>query len=145
MRTMLMAGTSRDREAASELAERAVLIAYSNGMLQTLGSTGQFDLIERAAWRLPATWIDRLRRSTKATTRTQTAPEIKLVEPLTARERDVLRYLPTRLTIKEIAEELYISVNTLKFHLKVIYRKLGVNSRAEAADFARSWGRIEHD
>jgi LuxR family maltose regulon positive regulatory protein len=60
-----------------------------------------------------------------------------LVQPLTERERDVLRFLPSRLTVREIADELYISVNTLKFHLRVIYRKLGVNSRAEAAEVAR--------
>jgi LuxR family maltose regulon positive regulatory protein len=69
------------------------------------------------------------------------------VEPLTARERDVLRFLPSRLTLGEIADELYVSVNTLKFHLKLIYRKLGVNSRAEAAEYARSWskGRSDQD
>jgi LuxR family maltose regulon positive regulatory protein len=56
---------------------------------------------------------------------------------LTDRERDVLRFLPSRLTQQEIAEQLYVSVNTLKFHLKLIYRKLGVTSRAEAAEIAR--------
>jgi LuxR family transcriptional regulator, maltose regulon positive regulatory protein len=61
----------------------------------------------------------------------------KLIDPLTERERDVLRFLPSRLTIREIADELFVSVNTLKFHLKVIYRKLGVSSRAEAAELAR--------
>ena len=45
--------------------------------------------------------------------------------------------LPSRLTLREIADELFISVNTLKFHLKVVYRKLGVASRAEAAELAR--------
>ena len=49
----------------------------------------------------------------------------------------MLRFLPSRLTVREIADELYVSVNTLKFHLKVIYRKLGVTSRAEAAAWAR--------
>ena len=60
-----------------------------------------------------------------------------LVEPLTERECDVLRFLASRLTVREIADELYLSINTLKFHLKAIYRKLGVNSRAEAAEAAR--------
>ena len=46
--------------------------------------------------------------------------------------------LPSRLTLREIADELFISINTLKFHLKVIYRKLGCTSRAQAAELARS-------
>ncbi len=62
---------------------------------------------------------------------------VDLVEPLTERELDVVRFLPSRLTVREIAGELYISQNTLKFHLKVIYRKLGVSSRAEASEVAR--------
>ena len=56
---------------------------------------------------------------------------------LTERELEVLRMLPSRLTFREIADELFISVNTLKFHLRVIYRKLGVGSRAEATELAR--------
>ena len=46
--------------------------------------------------------------------------------------------LPSRLTLREIADELFISINTLKFHLKVIYRKLDCTSRAEAAEMARA-------
>ena len=59
-------------------------------------------------------------------------------EHLTDRELGVLRMLPSRLTIREIGDELGISVNTVKFHLRVIYRKLGVGSRNEAAAMARS-------
>jgi LuxR family maltose regulon positive regulatory protein len=93
------------------------------------------ELIERAAWRVPTEWLERLRR-TAGTSSPHVRPP-KLIDPLTQRERDVLRFLPSRLTIREIADELFVSVNTLKFHLKVIYRKLGVNSRAEAAELAR--------
>src|SRR5262249_45732220 len=84
----------------------------------------------------PAAWHDRLRRAAIAAP-ASIAPSSDLVEPLTERELDVLRFLPSRLTIREIAAELYVSVNTLKFHLRMIYRKLGVGSRAEAAAYAR--------
>jgi LuxR family maltose regulon positive regulatory protein len=59
------------------------------------------------------------------------------IDDLTDRERDVLRLLPSRLTLREIASELYVSQNTLKFHLRAIYRKLGVASRGGAVDSAR--------
>jgi LuxR family maltose regulon positive regulatory protein len=59
---------------------------------------------------------------------------------LSERELTVLKYLATRLTTREIAAELYVSMNTLRTHTKSIYRKLGVESRTAAADAARSAG-----
>ena len=59
---------------------------------------------------------------------------------LTDRERTVLRYLPTRLTNREVAAELYVSLNTLKTHLQSTYRKLGVDSRAAAVERATHLG-----
>jgi LuxR family maltose regulon positive regulatory protein len=60
-----------------------------------------------------------------------------LVEPLTSRERTVLRYLQGTLSHVEIAALLYISVNTVKTHVKNIYRKLGADRRKEAVRLAR--------
>jgi ATP/maltotriose-dependent transcriptional regulator MalT len=51
---------------------------------------------------------------------------------LSERELEVVRYLPTPLSSGEIAAQLYISLNTLKTHLRAIYRKLGVDGRQEA-------------
>ena len=59
---------------------------------------------------------------------------------LTDRERTVLRYLPTRLSNREIASELYVSLNTLKTHVQSTYRKLGVDSRAAAVERATHLG-----
>jgi LuxR family maltose regulon positive regulatory protein len=53
-------------------------------------------------------------------------------EALTDREIDVLRCLREMMTAPEIAAELFLSVNTVKAHLKHIYRKLGVSSRRQA-------------
>jgi LuxR family transcriptional regulator, maltose regulon positive regulatory protein len=67
------------------------------------------------------------------------APDSRaLVETLTERELTVLRYLPTMLSNREIAAEMYFSVNTVKTHLKGIYRKLNVSRRRDAVDRARS-------
>jgi LuxR family maltose regulon positive regulatory protein len=56
----------------------------------------------------------------------------RLVEPLTSRELTVLRYLQGTLSHAEIAAVLYISVNTVKSHVKNLYRKLGTRCRKEA-------------
>ena len=55
-----------------------------------------------------------------------------IVEQLTPREQTVLRYLSSRLTVTEIAAEVFVSVNTMKTHVKAVYRKLGVSSRRQA-------------
>jgi LuxR family transcriptional regulator, maltose regulon positive regulatory protein len=55
-----------------------------------------------------------------------------LGEPLTDRELSVLRLLPTSLTQRQIGDELFLSINTVKTHVKSIFRKLGVESRSEA-------------
>jgi LuxR family maltose regulon positive regulatory protein len=60
--------------------------------------------------------------------------------PLSERELEVLQYLPTMLTAGEIAENLTISVNTVKAHMRSIYRKLGAGRRREAVVAARQLG-----
>jgi LuxR family maltose regulon positive regulatory protein len=63
-----------------------------------------------------------------------------LPEPLTESEARVLRYLPTNLSKREIADELYVSVNTVKTHVKHVYAKLDVQTRREAVESARAMG-----
>ncbi|RIQ18206.1 helix-turn-helix transcriptional regulator, partial [Jiangella rhizosphaerae] len=139
VRNLLLSRTAGSHEAALKYVAAAAERAAAHGMVQTVASEGSdvVELLERAAWQVPPEWLDRVRRTT-----VPRRGEAGLVrgtgEPLTQRERDVLRFLPSRLSLPEIADELYISVNTLKFHVKVIYRKLGVRSRAEAAEIARA-------
>jgi LuxR family maltose regulon positive regulatory protein len=64
-------------------------------------------------------------------------PGAALAEPLTDRELMVLEHLPTMSSNAEIAEEMYVSVNTVKAHLKSLYRKLEVSSRRAAVHRAR--------
>jgi LuxR family maltose regulon positive regulatory protein len=63
-----------------------------------------------------------------------------LREPLSQGEIRVLRYLPTKLSAPEIADQLYLSVNTVKTHMRHLYDKLGAHRRHEAVEQARALG-----
>jgi len=64
----------------------------------------------------------------------------RLEEPLSESETRVLRYLPTNLSNREIADELYVSVNTVKAHIRHLYAKLDSHRRGDAVDRARALG-----
>ena len=61
----------------------------------------------------------------------------RVVRKLSEREREVLTHLSELLSTAEIAAEMYLSVNTVKTHLRSIYRKLSVGHRSEAVRCAR--------
>ena len=69
----------------------------------------------------------------------------RLAEPLTPAERRVLELLPTHLTDAQMAEQLFVSRNTVKSHIKSVYRKLEVSSRADAVVRAREVGLLPRD
>jgi LuxR family maltose regulon positive regulatory protein len=77
-----------------------------------------------------------LLRSLDGANGTQMLPA-ELLEPLSAREGEVLRFLPTMMSNSDIASELFVSVNTVKTHVKSIYRKLDVTRRQDAVRRAR--------
>ncbi|HEX7134369.1 MAG TPA: LuxR C-terminal-related transcriptional regulator [Iamia sp.] len=90
----------------------------------------RFDAVLRASGRegeAIAAELDGARRSTAVTA-------------LSTRELTVLQYLPTRLTNQEIGVQIFVSANTVKTHLKNLYRRLGVGSRDEAVRRARELG-----
>jgi LuxR family maltose regulon positive regulatory protein len=94
------------------------------------------ELIERFAdpGSLPALLERTERRLASAPRRVEAAA------PLTERELAVLRLLPTRLSTQEISRQLYVSVNTVRTHVKAVYRKLQATTRAEAVARARELG-----
>jgi DNA-binding CsgD family transcriptional regulator len=73
------------------------------------------------------------------TTGTSRSPLLRLPR-LSQRELEVLRYAPSELSAAEIGTELFVSVNTVKAHLRSIYRKLGVSRRRDAVIVARRRG-----
>ncbi len=71
------------------------------------------------------------------------AQPVAAVQPLTSREQSVLMLLPTMMSNTEIAVELFVSVNTVKVHLKALYRKLGVTNRRQAVARGRELGLLD--
>jgi LuxR family maltose regulon positive regulatory protein len=63
----------------------------------------------------------------------------RLQEPLSNSEKRILRYLPTNLSVTEIADQTYLSVNTVKTHMRHLYGKLGAHSRGQAVERARAF------
>jgi LuxR family maltose regulon positive regulatory protein len=67
---------------------------------------------------------------------------IEPAEPLSERELAVLRFLPTNLSAAEIGSELFLSVHTVKTHMRKLYAKLDVHTRAEAVQKGRELGLV---
>ncbi|HEX2102588.1 MAG TPA: LuxR C-terminal-related transcriptional regulator [Solirubrobacteraceae bacterium] len=67
-------------------------------------------------------------------------PAGDLPEPLSDRELAVLRFLPTNLSAGEIGSELFLSVHTVKTHMRKLYAKLDVHTRADAVQRGRALG-----
>jgi LuxR family maltose regulon positive regulatory protein len=72
-------------------------------------------------------------------------PVHRLVEHITDREGTVLRFLPSLLTTMDIAQELCLSPNTVKTHIRSIYRKLDVTTRRDAVRRARELGLMHQE
>jgi LuxR family maltose regulon positive regulatory protein len=69
-------------------------------------------------------------------------PAVDMLDPLTARELDVMRLICAGLSNQDIARELVVTINTVKTHTSRIYGKLGVRSRTQAIARARDLGLV---
>jgi LuxR family transcriptional regulator, maltose regulon positive regulatory protein len=138
----LAAEAAGDPACALDRIEDALLAAAPYGLRRPLlaEAAGLRDLLGRRVERgtaVTAFAVDLLRRQA-GTAGDDLEARRAIIDPLTARERTVLRYLSSTLTNAEIAAELYLSVNTVKTYQRTLYRKLGVAGRREAVRRARS-------
>jgi LuxR family maltose regulon positive regulatory protein len=130
-------------DVALELVERALSLAEPEGYLSPFLAVGA-PLRELLVRRIRAGTAHRsLAGELREALDPQAAgpPERRtalLLEPLSDRETAVLRFLPTALSKAEIASEMFVSVNTVKTHMKNIYRKLDVTDRSHAVRRART-------
>jgi LuxR family transcriptional regulator, maltose regulon positive regulatory protein len=144
IQAFLLHAIARDRlgdPGADRTLERALDLAEPDGMLLPFLLYPAPDLLERRARNytshaaLVAEIQSRLAGSRPAPRSGGPQPSL---EPLSASELRVLRYLPTNLTAPEIAGELSVSRHTVKTHMRNLYAKLGTHRRAEAVARARA-------
>jgi LuxR family maltose regulon positive regulatory protein len=87
-------------------------------------------------------FLDEAIAETKEALERDPRPVQPLIEPLTERELEVLRLVCTGKSNQEIADELFLALNTIKRHVSNLYGKLGVNRRAQAIIEARRLGLV---
>jgi LuxR family transcriptional regulator, maltose regulon positive regulatory protein len=133
-----------EREAAGRALERGLDLAEPDGLLFPFLLYPAPELLERHARQRTAhpSLIGKIIGVLGG--RTPAAPALRpsehLPEPLSQAEARVLRFLQTSLSAPEIARELYVSVNTVRTHMRHLYDKLGAHRRLEAIDRARTLG-----
>jgi len=96
------------------------------------------ELIIRSASKRPTVYLEELARAAAARMNANNNQNAALTQPLTKREIDVLRSLATGKPITVIGKTLHISHNTMKTHLRNIYRKLNASGREEAVTKAQT-------
>jgi len=132
-----------DLDAAEASIERALERAEPDGIILPFVTTPVHELLERhprhrtAHAALLSDILDVLAGSSLPAPAGQ-RPELR--EELSESELRVLRFLPSNLSAPEIGRELYLSLSTIKTHMRHIYAKLGVHRRTEAVDRARELG-----
>jgi LuxR family maltose regulon positive regulatory protein len=136
-----------DQAAAGRALDRALDITESTGILLPFLLDPAPALLQRSRTAHPALIariLDLLSRPARparpAGGQAGWASGRGLTEQLTGSETRVLRYLPTHLTVHEIANQLFLSGNTVSSHTHHLYAKLGVHSRHEAVERARALG-----
>jgi LuxR family maltose regulon positive regulatory protein len=139
-----------DMNQALAVLGKALKLAEKGGAVRIFLDEGEpmaelLDAFSRQSSTINGEFLDSLREGFRAT-QMQAEPNIiedriakngGLLDPLSDRELEVLRLLAAALSYREIAEELFVSINTVKAHTKNIYSKMGVHGRMQAAQRAK--------
>ena len=128
---------------ALAMIREAADIAIAGGLLHTFLREGAeaVRLARRANSELASPALERLLLEVpvpRSATRDRT-----FTEPLADRELTLLRLLPTHLTYGEIADQMCVSINTVKTYQKALFRKLNASKRSEAVVIARQAGLLD--
>ena len=143
-----------EQATAAQRLEEALTLAEPGGFIRIFVDEGapMARLLREASSRgvrseyvrrlLAAFPVEDARRIASAATR---VAGCRLVEPLSARELEVLPLIAEGLTNQEIADRLYLSLHTVKAHARNIYAKLSVSSRTQAVASGRALGYLSED
>ncbi len=149
LRALALHGMGKKEPALSALAQ-ALALGEPQGFLRLFLDFGPLliHLLEEYSRRKPPSAYVQHLLDTDRRMKTGLGPVIEdisasgLVEPLSDREREVLRLLDSSLSNQEIGVELFIATSTVKTHINNLYRKLGVEKRTQAVAHARELGLI---
>lgn len=124
---------------AREHLKNALTIAQEHGYYQYLLIQGDrfLSFLISAVAENPSPFLERLARDAGELLRNKLTSTTILPEPLTRREADILRHLASEKPIAKIASELRITKNTMKTHLRHLYRKMSATSRRDAVEKGR--------
>jgi len=148
LRSLLFGATCRPGEALTTL-QSVLEVAEPEDYVRLFVDEGEpmHKLLSRALTSLRdkehlAVYVSRLLSAFEPANR-KAGQAASLVEPLTEREMEVLKYIAEGLSNPEIANRLYLSPNTLKAHAQNIFTKLNVHNRVQAVNKAKELGLIE--
>ena len=130
----------RDMNQAMAALERALALAQSEGYCRVFLDEGEPMaklLFQAKAHRIGQGYASELLSALGEVFSTELPPAQLLIEPLTLRELEVLKLIEGGYSNQDIADELVISMPTVKRHISNIYAKLGVESRTQAVSLGR--------
>ncbi|MTA25116.1 MAG: hypothetical protein F2528_04060 [Actinobacteria bacterium] len=137
---ILMVNVNLDRpQVAEEFMSKAMVIVMSNGFKQMLlnQSPDFHEFLLKYASTHPTVYMEQISKTLRDRMANSNHKSDQLENPLTKREIEILNRLSTGLPISQIASNLHISNNTIKTHLKSVYKKLGADSRESAVEKGR--------
>ncbi len=135
-----------DSEQAAAEIDKAILLAEPGGFVRIFVDEGPIlshMLFEAAKRKVAPQYTQQLLSAFPTDDKTSTSGE--LIEHLSERELEVLRLVAQGLQRQEVASNLILSLNTVKTHMRNIFRKLGVNNQMQAVARARDLGFLDFE
>ena len=125
---------------AREHLVKALEVAQEHGFYQYLLIQGDrfLSFLISASTEIPSLFLERLSKDASERLRKKMTSSDSLPIPLTKREADILRHLASELPLSKICADLNITKNTMKTHLRHLYKKLAATDRRDAVEKGRA-------